>query len=198
MLAVSLFQTTLRDLFGVVSELGLSYLTDVQLAEFRQALAATWLGFGTGTDTNPARFALTEEPRLFLENYYAKTVVELGVMGLVALLVLFAAILLQGRASLHRTKDTALRAYAVAILSFLIIAMFNAWKASYLDIDPLNVYFWLYAGILMRLPTLATPLAEHERRMSAEAHRAQLIWVVPRRGRVLATRIRSLTRSALQ
>lgn len=196
--AVSLFQTTLRDLFGVVSELGFSYLTDVQLNEFRQALTATWLGFGTGTDTNPARFALTDESRLFLENYYAKTVVELGLLGLVALLVLFAAILLQGRASLHRTKDPVLRASAVAILSFLMVSMFNGWKAAYLDIDPLNVYFWFYAGVLVRLPTLTTPLAEDETRMRAQAHSTQLIRILPGRGRVLGRRVRSLTRGALQ
>jgi hypothetical protein len=49
------------------------------------------------------------------------------------------------------------KAYAQALLAFLIVAIVNEWKGSYLDIDPLNVYFWLFAGVLLRTPFLRAP-----------------------------------------
>ena len=33
-------------------------------------------------------------------------------------------------------------------------------KAQYFDLDPINIYFWLFAGILMGLPRLERRAAE--------------------------------------
>jgi hypothetical protein len=153
--ALALFNTTFGDLFGVVQELSVDYLTFTQLGEFRTALATTLWGLGTGTNTGPARFVTPDETTVTLENYYAKAVMELGLLGLTAVVLLFMTILVVGFRRTHALKDPIAKAYANSFLAFLIISIINGWKASYLDIDPLNVYFWLYAGLLLRIPTMA-------------------------------------------
>ena len=39
----------------------------------------------------------------------------------------------------------------------MIWSLVYAVKGQYLDLDPLNVYFWLFAGMLFKLPALEDP-----------------------------------------
>ena len=150
---ILLIDTTLRDLFSALSDLTRSYIFEVQIGEFIEALNITLLGLGSGMNTGPARY-LANASLIGLENFYAKIVVELGIPGLVIVLALFGTILARSLAELYRLRNPVLRAYSVSLIAFLLISMINLWKGSYLDIDPLNVYFWLFAGILMKLPHL--------------------------------------------
>jgi hypothetical protein len=150
---ILLVDTTLSDLFSALSDLTRSYIFEAQIGEFIKALNITLWGLGTGMNTNAARY-LGDISIFRLENFYAKTVVELGIPGLFIILVLFGTILARGLAEFYCLRNPVLRAYSVSLIAFLLIAMINLWKGSYLDIDPLNVYFWLFAGILMKLPKL--------------------------------------------
>jgi hypothetical protein len=51
-------------------------------------------------------------------------------------------------------RDPRLRAVSAALLAFLVWNLAYCAKGQYLDIDPANVYFWLFAGVLARLPYL--------------------------------------------
>jgi len=51
-------------------------------------------------------------------------------------------------------RDRRLRSCSAAFLAFLVIMMVHSLKGWQIDIDPVNVYFWLYAGILLKLPRL--------------------------------------------
>ncbi|HVH51290.1 MAG TPA: hypothetical protein VM690_04030, partial [Gaiellaceae bacterium] len=55
----------------------------------------------------------------------------------------------------HRAlHDPRLRVVSAALIAFLLWDLVSAAKQQYLDLDPLNVYFWLLLGVLAKLPTL--------------------------------------------
>jgi hypothetical protein len=62
--------------------------------------------------------------------------------------------LLQSHLSL---SDGGLHAVSAALVALAVWTVLYGVKAPYLDLDPLNVYFWLFAGIALRLPSLAAP-----------------------------------------
>lgn len=127
---------------------------------FQAAQGLTWAGLGTGMDTNASRYAF-EQPELFTavdgtwyESWYVKAWLELGVFGLVLSALLFGALILRGLEGHRRLRDPGLRAVSAALLALLVWTMVNGVKGQYVDIDPLNVYFWLFAGVLAKLPAL--------------------------------------------
>jgi hypothetical protein len=65
-----------------------------------------------------------------------------------------AMLLAQAASAVKKIRDPQTKVYGCGIFAFLIVSVVNFWKGSYLDIDPLNVYFWLLTGILLRLPKL--------------------------------------------
>ncbi|MBI4445898.1 MAG: O-antigen ligase family protein [Acidobacteria bacterium] len=126
--------------------------------EFVRAFRLTWIGLGTGMSSGPARYAFDEYTVKgsfgAVESFYAKVIVELGIPGLVLVLVFFGWLLMRGYQSVARLRESRLRAFGVALLAFFIMQVAYLAKGSYLDYDPLNVYFWLFAGFLMKLQGL--------------------------------------------
>jgi hypothetical protein len=88
------------------------------------------------------------------ESYWAKSVLELGIGGLVLVVIIFASILGRGLRVHRRLRDPGLRAVSAAILGLMVWAIAYNVKAQYLDFDPLNVYFWLFTGVLFKLAVL--------------------------------------------
>jgi hypothetical protein len=153
--ALAISRIAARPLFGLITGLFEDYAVNTAYGGLVESFASSWFGHGTGTNTGSARYAL-ERPEFFraIENYYAKTAYELGALGLVLLVAVFIALLVLGFRTLKRLRDPALRATAAALLGFLIVAMLCSFKAWLLDLDPVNVYFWFFAGVLASLPAL--------------------------------------------
>ncbi len=74
--------------------------------------------------------------------------------GLLLVAALFATILWRGLRQHRRLRDPRLKAVSAAILAFLVVTMAAAAGKPYLDYDPINVYFWLLAGVLAKLAVL--------------------------------------------
>jgi hypothetical protein len=153
--ALAISRIAARPLFGLISGLFEDYAVNTAYGGLVESLTSSWFGHGTGTNTGSARYAL-ERPEFFraIENYYAKAAYELGALGLLLLIAVFVALLVLGFRILRRLRDPGLRATAAALLSFLIVAMLCSFKAWLLDLDPVNVYFWFFAGVLACLPAL--------------------------------------------
>ncbi len=47
-----------------------------------------------------------------------------------------------------------MRPCAAPLLAFFIAVALISFKGWLIDLDPLNVYFWVFAGALARLPSL--------------------------------------------
>jgi hypothetical protein len=136
-----------------------------------EAVHETWLGLGAGADSTGARYAFPSATYSLRgggvqEAWYVKTYLELGVFGLAIVLALLLTILVRSYKIHRRLLDPRLKVVSAAFVALIVwVLVYNA-KAQYMDLDPINVYFWLFAGILFKLPLLQRPEpageAEHD------------------------------------
>jgi O-Antigen ligase len=80
------------------------------------------------------------------DNYYVKTVIELGVLGLWFLIRVLYGAVRESRA-LERVPDRTDAALGVGITAFLLAAIFSMFFATYLELFPMDAYFWLLLGV---------------------------------------------------
>ena len=142
-------------LYEHISDLFMNYSEDVAYGGLVQAISAGPWGSGAGTNTGPARYA-SAHPSSFvaIENYYAKAAYELGLPGLFLVASLFLSLIVLGYRSHRKLKRASLRSCSAGLLAFLVVIVLNSFKGWQIDLDPVNVYFWVFAGILMKLPML--------------------------------------------
>ncbi len=149
------------------------YTEQIVVKTIINAVAEFPLGQGTGMNTGPARHFYTGGVFKAFESYYAKAIAELGVVGLLAVLAVFTSIILSGYRIMRRTRVPGLKRCAAALAAFFIVMAINSGKGWAVDLDPINVYFWVFAGILFKLPYLEVfPL---QRRPEALAARGTAI-----------------------
>ncbi|MEO9324218.1 O-antigen ligase family protein [Nocardioides sp. C4-1] len=130
-------------------------------------VAAAPLGNGVGTTGAAAEKSLelgvdpdllvtvpsTTGVDLYLpDNQYVKTAIELGPIGLWLFLLLGAGIIASAFAAARRTEGDD-RALAQGIAAATIGAAAASLVSTYLEIFPLDFYFWLTVGILLCLDT---------------------------------------------
>jgi O-antigen ligase len=155
--------TRTLDLFGYAWSVGLVHLDSVVVDGMSRALELTWLGYGSGADTNASRYAYAE-PGLFqgidgtwFESWYVKAHLELGVVGLALVLALLVSILLRAVGVHRRVTDPGLMSISAGLVAFVAWVAVYCAKSQPLDVDPVNVYFWLIVGVILRLPALERP-----------------------------------------
>jgi hypothetical protein len=158
--AAAVLGTTAGGVLGHATQVGLGEFGDVFVIGFHQGFARTLVGLGTGVDTNAARYALGQTGRFagvdgtWYESWYVKTLLELGIAGLAILALLLGTLVTKAIRQHARLRDPALKAISASLLGLLIWNIVFNIKAQYMDIDPMNVYFWLLLGLLFKLPTL--------------------------------------------
>ncbi|MEM9978959.1 MAG: hormogonium polysaccharide biosynthesis protein HpsL [Cyanobacteria bacterium P01_D01_bin.2] len=108
------------------------------------------LGNGVARATNGAR--LFGDIRL-IETYHPKLLYELGPLGLFFVLVLYTAVTVATFKAYRKTKDKNLRGYAASMWVFILFISYFPYYYP-LDVDPVSVYYWLAAGIALKIPTL--------------------------------------------
>ncbi|PSN13618.1 hypothetical protein C7293_15155 [filamentous cyanobacterium CCT1] len=108
------------------------------------------LGRGVGRATNAARiFGKTE----LVETYHPKLLYEIGPLGLLATLAVYLTLTVATFKAYRSIKDPNLRGYGASMWVFvLFISIFPYYYP--LDVDPVNVYYWLAAGIVLKLPEI--------------------------------------------
>jgi hypothetical protein len=153
--AGAIFGIALWHMYGVVGGLFSDYARSAAYGGLVQAIATAPFGMGTGTNTGAARYALAD-PNAFtgIENYYAKAAYELGMPGLLIVAGLFLTIIFISLRARRRMRTPDLRCGANALLAFLVAIFLSSFKGWQIDLDPVNVYYWLFAGILLKLPVL--------------------------------------------
>jgi O-antigen ligase len=149
--AIAVVGLGFRSLFEHLSELIGHYGRSIAYDGLVEAVATAPLGAGTGTNTGPARYSLAD-PSTFqaIENFYAKAAYELGLPGLLLITALFGWIVWSGW-RVTKARGDELRPCAAALTAFAICLAVNSFKGWQLDLDPVNVYFWVFAGILCRI-----------------------------------------------
>lgn len=141
-------------LAGEVAGLLARYAREYAWSGFVEAfLRGGWTGLGTGMNTGAARYAVADYHPVYIENWYAKALAELGPLGLLVVVALFAAVLLCGRARLKAAGGVA-REAGGAVLGFVAVMAVHSLKGWQIDLEPISFFYWLFVGIMFRLPSL--------------------------------------------
>jgi len=144
-------------LFESTAGLTREYGQDLVIPDLIRALTNSPLGSGTGINTGGATNMMSEFERattVMTEGYYAKAIIELGIPGLILLIMIIATLILFGLNLRHRLRDPKARSCAAAITAFLIVIGMHSFKGWLVDLDPINVWYWILAGILFALPRI--------------------------------------------
>jgi O-antigen ligase len=175
LMIVSLWVTGIEPgaLFWQLAELVLNYGTHYAWGGLVTAFArGGWLGLGTGMNTGAARHATPNYMPDHIENWYAKALVELGALGLVVVVILVLGVIAYGYRTVRATRDPAARDGGGAIVAFVITMALNSLKGWQVDLEPINYFYWLFVGILFRLPQLEVAAAAKEIDLSVSMRRA--------------------------
>jgi hypothetical protein len=109
-----------------------------------------FIGRGIGSATSSARAFGNIS---FLETYHPKVWFEVGALGFIVYMVFLTTLLYYTFKAYQSLKDPALRSFAASFWVFmLVISYLPYWYP--LDTDPVAVYYWLFAGVILRLPEL--------------------------------------------
>ncbi|MGK7945814.1 MAG: hypothetical protein AB4058_15235 [Microcystaceae cyanobacterium] len=112
--------------------------------------AMTVFGKGLGRASSVAR--RLGEIRL-IEAFYAKTLYEVGTAGVTAFIVVIATVALQSLRSYLTLKSPTIRLVGLTFLVFIFFVSCNIYYYP-LAVDPVAVYYWLLAGVMLKLPEL--------------------------------------------
>jgi len=127
--------------------------------EITRALELSPFGSGIGSSTTAARHvvAASELSDNGFEPLLARAYAELGLAGLIAIVGLLASVLVYCVVFIRRAKRMGTMPFVGPIAVLLIVTVSQASKASVLDFDPLNVFFWLLLGVMfgLRMPEAA-------------------------------------------
>ncbi|MEH2200333.1 hormogonium polysaccharide biosynthesis protein HpsL [Nostoc sp.] len=108
------------------------------------------LGSGLGRATNSAR-AMGKTK--LVETYYPKVLFEVGIIGVLAFLSLVTTLTIIGFKTYRSIKNRNFRSYGAALWVFILFISYNTYYYP-LDVDPVAVYYWFFAGVLFKLPEL--------------------------------------------
>lgn len=107
-------------------------------------------GSGLGRATNSARaLGVTK----LVETYYPKVLYEVGIVGVLGFLFLVTSLTIICFRTYRSVKNRNFRSYGATMWVFILFISYNTYYYP-LDVDPVAVYYWLAAGILMKLPEI--------------------------------------------
>ncbi|MEM7772146.1 MAG: hormogonium polysaccharide biosynthesis protein HpsL [Cyanobacteria bacterium P01_A01_bin.37] len=132
------------------------------------------LGNGLGRATNSGR-ALAKT--VLVETYYPKLIYEIGPMGALSFLGLVTVLTAQTFKAYRSVRDRTLRSYGASFWFYVLFISYNTYYYP-LDVDPVAVYYWFFAGVLLKLPVLdkeksPNELGEEEESSSRKRKRFQ-------------------------
>jgi hypothetical protein len=121
------------------------------LAQFEWAMRGyNILGRGLGRATNSARALGHTE---LVETYYPKLIYEIGPVGTIAFLIVVTTLTYIAFKTYRKVRDRNLRSYGASLWFFILFISYNTYYYP-LDVDPVAVYYWFFAGVLLKLPEI--------------------------------------------
>ncbi|MCL1473517.1 hormogonium polysaccharide biosynthesis protein HpsL [Argonema antarcticum] len=113
-------------------------------------LKGSMIGLGLGRATNSARvFGYTA----LIETWFPKVMHEIGPVGLIAFLALVTSLTVFTFKAYRSLQDPSLRSFGACFWVFILFISYQTYYYP-LDVDPVAVYYWFFAGVLLKLPEL--------------------------------------------
>ncbi|GEM_PF-162094 len=126
---------------------------DFIVNQFQQSLGelqGSLLGKGVGRATNSCR--VFGKVRL-VETFYPKLLYEIGPVGVLAFIAVVTVLTIQTFKAYRSAKDRSLRSYGACFWVFVLFISINTYYYP-LDVDPVAVYYWFFAGVILKLPEI--------------------------------------------
>ena len=108
------------------------------------------LGNGLGSATNAARYFA---PTRLIETFHAKLLYEIGPLGLLGFLAVVSVLAFLTFKAYRSIQDPNLRSLGVCLWVYILLIGYFPYYYP-LDVDPVAVYYWFFAGVLLKLPEL--------------------------------------------
>ncbi|MGK7932938.1 MAG: hypothetical protein AB4041_16120 [Microcystaceae cyanobacterium] len=121
-----------------------------------KANSLTLLGNGLGRASSVAR--RLGRIRL-IEPFYAKILYEVGIAGVIAFMGVVATVTFQTFRSYLSLKSPSFRLISLTFCLFIFFVSCNIYYYP-LAVDPVAVYYWLFAGVLLKLPEIEAETAQ--------------------------------------
>ncbi|MEM7553790.1 MAG: hormogonium polysaccharide biosynthesis protein HpsL [Cyanobacteria bacterium P01_A01_bin.84] len=109
-----------------------------------------YVGKGLGRATNSARVLGKTQ---LIETYYPKLIYEIGPLGALGFLVFATSLTIISFRTYRSIKNRNFRGYGAALWVFILFISYNTYYYP-LDVDPVAVYYWFFAGVLFKLPEI--------------------------------------------
>ncbi|ACK68147.1 conserved hypothetical protein [Rippkaea orientalis PCC 8801] len=109
-----------------------------------------WLGNGLGRTASAARRLGDIQ---LIEVFYVKVLYEIGIVGFLAFLGVVTTLTILTFKAYRSLKTPSLRRLGLCLWIFILLISYNPYNYP-LAVDPVAVYYWFVAGILLRLPEL--------------------------------------------
>lgn len=107
-------------------------------------------GAGLGKATSSTRFF---GDVAFIETFHPKVIYEIGYIGFFLFMLFITNLVIVTYKKYRSLKDPLLRSFALSLWVFVVlIGYFPYWYP--LDTDPVSTYFWLFAGVILKLPVI--------------------------------------------
>ncbi|MCL4441114.1 MAG: O-antigen ligase family protein [Firmicutes bacterium] len=108
---------------------------------------------GSGFGTFGGAVAARRVPgSTYVDNFYLKTLVESGVLGLLALLWVIAEVFRHGYAAYKKISCPSLKIMAAALITGLLGVTLHNSVENIFEVPMMSTYFWFLAGVLLSLP----------------------------------------------
>lgn len=113
-------------------------------------LKGSLIGLGLGRATNAARVF---GDVALIETWFPKVMHEVGPLGLGAFLIFVSSISYFTFKAYRSVKDPNFRSFAACFWVFVVFISFQTYYYP-LDVDPVAIYYWFFAGVILKLPEL--------------------------------------------
>ena len=110
----------------------------------------SWLGSGLGRASSAAR--KLGEIQL-IEVFHARLLYEIGILGAIAFLVVVSVLSVLTFKAYRTLQEPSLRRLGFCLWVFILLISYNPYYYP-LAVDPVAVYYWFFAGVLLKLPEL--------------------------------------------
>jgi len=126
-----------------------------------EALTKAPLGWGMGYASVGTRHVMPGGQALMLvENYITKLAYEMGWFGLVTFFWLVGASLVQGMRCYRQCATPEARYVTGCLAIFVSGLLILSFAGTLLDKIPVNVYFWFFLGVMLKVPQMQAVGAE--------------------------------------
>lgn len=108
-----------------------------------------WIGYGTGSYGATAG---TLGINQITDNYYLSLLLQYGIIGFVIFFLIVFVIFFKTLRLLKTEKDLVLNSIVTSLLACIVALLTVNLAGDFLEAFPINVWFWLFLGLLLRYP----------------------------------------------